>query len=184
MTDNAKISSETGHCPVCGTRLPPGTRPDRCPSCLLKAGLPSREGFGPAGTILVGPADAEGDKGLPRAGEQFGRYRLIRILGGGGMGTVYEAEEVESSRLVALKVLAQALDSPEARKRFLREGQLAAAINHPNSVYVFGTEEIAGIPVISMELMAGGTLQDRVGTSGPMPVCEAVDSILQVIAGL
>ena len=88
------------------------------------------------------------------------------MLGGGGMGMVYEAEEVESSRLVALKVLAQALDSPEARKRFFREGQLAAAINHPNSVYVFGTEEVAGTPVISMELMAGGTLQDRVAASG------------------
>jgi hypothetical protein len=100
------------------------------------------------------------------------------------MGMVYEAEEVESSRLVALKVLAQALDSPEARKRFLREGQLAAAINHPHSVYVFGTEEVAGTPVISMELMAGGTLQDRVAASGPLAVSEAVDSILQVIAGL
>src|SRR5439155_25460519 len=96
----------------------------------------------------------------------------------------YEAEEVESSRLVALKVLAQALDSPEARKRFLREGQLAAAINHPNSVYVFGTEEVAGTPVISMELMAGGTLQDRVAASVLLPVSEAVDSVLPVIAGL
>jgi hypothetical protein len=100
------------------------------------------------------------------------------------MGVVYEAEEIESNRRVALKLLAQSLDSPDARKRFLREGQLAAAINHVNSVYVFGTEEIAGTPVISMELMAGGTLQDRVAAGGPMPIFEAVDSILQVIAGL
>ena len=150
----------------------------------MEAGLLSQGSFGPTGTILVRPGRAEAGKGLPRAGEQFGRYRLIRVLGGGGMGMVYEAEEVESSRLVALKVLAQALDSPEARKRFLREGQLAAAINHPNSVYVFGTEEVAGTPVISMELMAGGTLQDRVAASGPLPVAEAVDAVLQVIAGL
>jgi hypothetical protein len=141
----------------------------------------------PTGTILVRPDSSDllsTTKGLPKAGEQFGLYKLVRLLGGGGMGVVYEAEEIDSSRRVALKLLGQALDSPEARKRFLREGQLAAAINHPNSVYVFGTDEIAGTPVISMELMSGGTLHDRVAASGPLPISEAVDSILQVIGGL
>jgi serine/threonine protein kinase len=100
------------------------------------------------------------------------------------MGVVYEAEEIESGRRVALKALGQALDSPEARQRFLREGLLAASINHPNVVYVFGTEEIDGQPVIVMELVGGGTLQDRVRPGRPMAVTEAVDAILQVIAGL
>src|SRR5208337_836178 len=57
-------------------------------------------------------------------------------------------------------------------------------VNHPNSVYVFGTEEIAATPVITMELVAGGTLQERVKQHGPLPAVEAVDAILQVIAGL
>jgi uncharacterized RDD family membrane protein YckC/peroxiredoxin len=123
-------------------------------------------------------------RGLPQPGEQFGHYRLARLLGQGGMGVVFEAEDLDNGRRVALKILSQALDSPEARKRFLREGQIAASINHPNSVYVFGTEEIAGTPVIAMELVGGGTLRDRVDASGPLPATEAVDAILQIIAGL
>src|SRR5438309_9278546 len=85
---------------------------------------------------------------------------------------------------MAVKVLTHSLDSPEARRRFLREGRLAASVNHPNTVYVFGTEEINGQPVITMEFVAGGTLQDRVKRQGPLPVNEAVDAILQIVAGL
>lgn len=140
--------------------------------------------MGPTGTVIVGNPALGSSKGMPEPGEQFGHYHLIRVLGKGGMGVVYEAEDIGSSRRVALKVLRQALDSPDARKRFLREGQLAAAINHPHSVYVFGTEEVAGTPVISMEFVSGGNLQDKVKSSGPMPVGEAVDSILQIIDGL
>ena len=121
---------------------------------------------------------------LPSPGEEFGRYRLVRKLGEGGMGAVYEAEELDSGRLVALKLLKHTIASPEARSRFFREGRLAASINHPNSVYVFGTEEIDGTPAISMERIAGGTLDDRVRAEGPYPVSEAVDAILQVIEGL
>jgi len=121
---------------------------------------------------------------LLKDGQQFGDYRIIRRLGRGGMGAVYEAEHLESGRRVALKVLAHSLDSLEARRRFLREGRLAASINHPNSVYVYGTEEIEGTPAISMELVAGGTLERRVRQTGPLPVTEAVDVILQIIAGL
>lgn len=121
---------------------------------------------------------------LPNVGEIFGGYRIERELGRGGMGAVYAAEHLESGRRVALKVLSHQLDSTEARARFLREGRLAGSINHPNSVYVFGTEEIDGTPVITMELIAGGTLQDRIQRSGAMPVGEAVDAVLQIIAGL
>ena len=62
--------------------------------------------------------------------------------------------------------------------------RLAASVNHPNSVYVFGTEEISGLPVITMELVSGGTLQELVKQKGPMPVAEAVDALLQIVAGL
>lgn len=121
---------------------------------------------------------------MPRGGERFGPYRVVRELGSGGMGTVFEAEEVETGRRVALKVLSHSLDSAEMRKRFLREGRLAASVNHPNSVFVFGTDEIDGMPTISMELLPGGTLSERVQGRGPLPVGEAVDAILQVMAGL
>jgi hypothetical protein len=138
---------------------------------------------GPAGTLLVSAADVK-LRGLPQPGEQFGHYTIIRALGAGGMGAVYEAEDLESGRRVALKVLSHRLDSPESRERFFREGRLAASINHPNSVYIFGTEEVGGTPVITMELVSGGTLQDRVRARGPLPVGEAVDCVLQIVEGL
>ncbi|HYN09672.1 MAG TPA: protein kinase [Vicinamibacterales bacterium] len=117
-------------------------------------------------------------------GDQFGPYRVERLLGRGGMGEVYEAEHVEHGRRVALKVLHQRLRRPDDRRRFLAEGQLAAAVNHPNSVYIFETDEIAGIPVIAMELVSGGTLKDRVRTGSLLPPALAVDAILQVVEGL
>jgi serine/threonine protein kinase len=75
------------------------------------------------------------------------------------MGAVYEAEHRETGRRVALKVLGHTLDSAEMRQRFVREGQLAAAVRHPNVVAVFGAEEIEGVPVIAMEMVADGTLK-------------------------
>jgi hypothetical protein len=119
-----------------------------------------------------------------RTGQIFGSYRIERLLGRGGMGEVYEAEQLEHGRHLALKVVSGRLADPADRARFLREGQLAASVNHPNSVYIFGAEEIEGAPVISMELLAGGTLKDRVENGGPLPPAEAVDAILQVISGL
>jgi uncharacterized RDD family membrane protein YckC len=142
---------------------------------LLHAGLASGSLSGAGARIVVPPPEFPFD---------FGSYRLLRLLGRGGMGAVYEAEDTASGRRVALKVLGHSLDSPDTRKRFLREGRLAASINHPNSVYVYGTEEIDGTPVITMELVPGGTLHDRVKTGGPLPIGEAVDAVLQIIAGL
>jgi hypothetical protein len=118
------------------------------------------------------------------AGQQFGGYRIVRPLGKGGMGQVYEAEEIESGRRVALKLLSRGLGDDEERQRFLREGQLAASLSHPNCVYVFGTSEIQGFPVIAMELVPEGTLKDRVVPDRPMTAAQAVDAILQVLPGL
>jgi eukaryotic-like serine/threonine-protein kinase len=170
-------------CAQCGAELP-GNLPDElCPKCLLKAAMGTQPVLGPTGTVVLPGAEAK-LRGLPKPGEELGHYRIVRVLGRGGMGAAFEAEDLESGRRVALKVLSHTLDSPDARERFFREGRLAASINHPNSVYVFGTEEIGGTPVISMELVAGGTLQDRVTARGPLPVGEAVDAALQIIAGL
>jgi uncharacterized RDD family membrane protein YckC len=100
------------------------------------------------------------------------------------MGEVYDAEHVSSGRRVALKVLSSPLQSVEERARFLREGQLAASVSHPHTVYIFGSEEIDGTPVISMELLPGGTLKDRVVANGPMRPDEAVAAVMELIGGL
>ena len=116
-------------------------------------------------------------------GQRFGPYRIVRFLGRGGMGTVYEAEHVVHQRAVALKVLNHRLEEKD-RAMFLREGQLAASVTHPHVVYVYGTEEIDEIPVIAMELTQGGTLKDLVDERGPLAPSTAVAAILQVISGL
>jgi len=117
-------------------------------------------------------------------GQMFGRYRVERILGRGGMGEVYEAEHLDHGHRVALKVLTGRFTGPADRERFLREGELAASINHKHTVYVFGSEDIDGAPVIAMELLSGGTLRDRVQAQGALPPAEAVDITLQIVSGL
>ena len=183
MTEPENTSSAKRKCVGCGAELPCNTPPDLCPKCLLKLAMETQPGPGLGGTAVL-PGAGTTSRGLPQAGEQFGHYTIVRALGAGGMGAVYEAEDLGSGRRVALKVLSHRLDSPDARERFFREGRLAASINHPNSVYIFGTEEIGGTPVIAMELVSGGTLQERVRAKGPLPVGEAVDCVLQIIEGL
>ena len=181
--------SENKNCPNCGAELASDAPEELCPKCLMENAAWSQTIAGDdaasAPTLLDTTAGEQAPpRALPPVGADFGGYRIVRLLGKGGMGAVYEAEQVESGRRVALKVLSHKLDSEDARKRFIREGRLAASINHPNSVYVFGTEEIEGTPAITMEIVPGGTLQEKVTRDGPMLVPKAVDAILQIVAGL
>ncbi|MCI0413610.1 protein kinase [bacterium] len=118
-------------------------------------------------------------------GQLFGSYRLIRLLGKGGFGQVWEAEGVENGRKLAIKVLTEVTFlSTNIVDRFQQEGRLAASINHPNCVYIFGAEEIDGYPAITMELMPGGTLQDLLNQGKDFTVKEAIDYTLSLIDGL
>ncbi|MEW6307228.1 MAG: protein kinase, partial [Verrucomicrobiota bacterium] len=160
-------------CPTCASALPADAPDGLCPQCLLQTDGVTEAG-GPGFKPTLGP----------EPGCLFGDYRIVRLLGEGGMGSVYEAEDVENGRRVALKVLRHAPDSPTARQRFLREGRLAASVNHPHSVYIYGAEEIDGAPVITMEYVPGGTLSELVKAHGPLSVAKAVDTILQIMEGL
>jgi serine/threonine protein kinase len=131
---------------------------------------------GSAGPVVLAPA--------LESGTEWGPYRIGRLLGRGGMGEVYEVDHLASGRRVALKVLRNRLQSQDERARFLREGQLAASVSHPHTVYIFGSEEIAGTPVISMELLTGGTLKDRVTAGGPMRADAAVAAVMDLVGGL
>jgi len=174
--------SEKDKCKRCGAVVPAKSTEKLCPACLMSGALE------PPGSKAETVSLASGEL-LSRYMHsefpcEFGGYRLLGLLGYGGMGTVYEAEQIATGRRVALKMLGQQLDSPDMRKRFLREGRLAARVNHPNSLYIFGSEEIEGIPVITMEIAGSGTLKDKLKKRGPLPVTEAVDAILDVISGL
>jgi len=106
----------------------------------------------------------------PQQPDEIGRlgpYRVLRLLGRGGMGLVFEAEDPALQRRVALKVMLPLLAAiPTAKKRFLREARAAAAIRHQNVVHVYAVEE-APIPYLVMELVPGETLQQRLDRAGP-----------------
>jgi eukaryotic-like serine/threonine-protein kinase len=102
-----------------------------------------------------------------------GRYRLVRRIGGGGMGEVWEADDTLLGRRVALKVLAQELaDDARATKRFVREARATAKLTHRNVTRVYGFGRDGGLPYLVMELLEGDTLADRLA-GGPLPPAEA-----------
>ncbi|MCY2960550.1 MAG: protein kinase [Planctomycetota bacterium] len=119
---------------------------------------------------------------LPRL---VGGFRLVRELGRGGMGVVYEAHEIDSGRIVALKVLAAELSvSGEAFERFRREARLAASISDVRCVFVYGAHQIDDSPAIAMELVGGETLQDKITRGDAIPIETAVRWAIDVIDGL
>jgi len=100
-------------------------------------------------------------------GSQLGHYRLTGLLGEGGMGRVFAAEDLRLGRRVALKLLPESLqDDPAHLERFQREARLLAAVNHPNVITVHSVEEADGRAFITMELVEGDTLLDRVRPGG------------------
>jgi eukaryotic-like serine/threonine-protein kinase len=102
-----------------------------------------------------------------------GRYRLVRRIGSGGMGEVWEADDTVLGRRVALKVLVQELaDDARATKRFVREARATAKLTHPNVTRVYDFGRDGGLPYLVMELLEGDTLADRLA-GGPLPPAEA-----------
>jgi hypothetical protein len=129
-------------------------------------------------------ASLAGDRAAP-APEAIGGYRLLRRLGGGGMGEVFEAEDGPGGRRVAIKLIAaDCADSEDSVNRFRREGRVASSLAHPRCVFVYAADEDAGRPYIVMELMPGQNLQQLVDEGGPLAPGEAVAKILDVIDGL
>lgn len=105
-----------------------------------------------------------------------GRYEIERPLGHGAMAIVDLARDRELGRHVALKQLAENLArDPDFRGRFLREGKLAAQLNHPNIVRVFDVGEADGRPYIAMEHIDGETVADLIARRGSVPTAQAAD---------
>jgi eukaryotic-like serine/threonine-protein kinase len=122
-------------------------------------------------------------------GKKVSHYRVLEILGGGGMGVVYRAEDIKLGRRVALKFLPEeSAKDPAALGRFEREARSASALEHPNicPIYEFGEHE--GQPFLVMQLLEGQTLRELISSASPgtppLALNKLLDLAIQITAGL
>ena len=119
------------------------------------------------------------------SGDDIPGFRLLGVLGRGGWGTVYRAEQVSLGREVALKVLSdERLGDPMFVGRFQAEARAAARLHHPNVVQVFDVDHADGRWFYSMELMHGGSLEQRLKREGRVPTDAAIAAIRDAARGL
>ena len=115
--------------------------------------------------------------------DRIGRYRIVRLLGQGGMGVVYEAHDDQLDRAVAIKVVARAYATDIGRQRLQREARAAARIHHPHICEIYDIGEEHGDPFVAMELLDGEALSERLAR-GAVPAPEAIGIALQVLDAL
>jgi eukaryotic-like serine/threonine-protein kinase len=134
----------------------------------------------------------------PETGSLIGRkvshYRVLQVLGGGGMGVIYAAEDIKLGRRVALKFLPEELaNDPDAMQRFEREARAASALNHPNICTIHAVEEHESQPFIVMELLEGHTLRETIsqaeagatrGEKTSIQLEALLDTAIQIAGGL
>jgi urea transport system substrate-binding protein len=143
-----------------------------------------------AETTFAEPKPATGDQPLlapPQGPDELGRlgdFRLLRLVGRGGMGMVYEGEDIHLHRRVAIKVLLPTLADEKFRERFMREARAVAALNDDRIVTVYQVGKQGEMPFMVMEFLEGETLEERLGKEPITPLPEAVRIAREVAEGL
>ncbi|WP_182377952.1 protein kinase [Nocardioides sp. WS12] len=122
---------------------------------------------------------------VPNVGEEFGRYRLDRVLGQGGMGIVFAATDLRLNRTVALKVITGVLaQSPEFRARFQAEAASLARLDSPHVIAIHEHDEVDGTPYIVTQYVEGVDLWTQINEHGAMPAKQALQLCAQLARGL
>jgi serine/threonine protein kinase len=128
---------------------------------------------------FLAPAQAEDEIG------RLGPYRILKVLGAGGMGVVFQGEDPQLQRKVALKAMLPTLAvSESAKKRFLREARAAAAIEHTHIVAIFQVGEDRGVPYLAMPFLKGEPLDVRLHRESPLPEAEVLRIGREIALGL
>ena len=163
-------------CPNCQTDISDDSR--FCHKCGNPI-KPSDEIFISRTRTILRPLDE-----LSAGSSLAGKYKIIEVLGRGGMGIVYKAEDTKLKRIVALKFLPpELIQNEEAKERFVLEAQAAAALSHPNICTIHEIDEEEGKSFIAMECVEGQTLRAKI-EKGPLELDEALDIAIQVAEGL
>jgi tRNA A-37 threonylcarbamoyl transferase component Bud32 len=140
-----------------------------------------------SGTLLPGVAQpaAAAPPNLPPELANHPRYHILRELGRGGMGVVYQARQTVMDRQVVIKVISKALlDQPGALERFQREVRAAARLAHPNIVTAYDAEQAGEMHMLVMEFVPGQSLAEVLQKKGPLAVAQACNFIRQAALGL
>ena len=193
-------------CPTCGAEIEADRPGGLCPACLLKEGLSSAETLGGDAPLrctkcqspladdarfcaqcaapVASPA-AEGDPIRAALEEQLGgQYRIIRLLGRGGMGAVYLAKDLTLEREVAVKVISTTAHEQETYDRFHREAKTAAKLSHPNIVPLHSFGEAEGMPYFVMGYVRGESLGARLRRDGKMTEEEGLRVLAEIADAL
>ena len=158
-----------GVCASCGSTVASATA--SCPKC---------------GTTLAGSSPEHVEKMRARLQEAVGDgYKLLELLGRGGMGIVFRAKEVSLDREVALKVLAlDPILAPDAYTRFEREARLAARLDHPHIVPIFAVGQRQNVAFYTMRLVRGGSLEELIASGKQLDLEHVVKLLREVAAAL
>ncbi|MFO0843485.1 MAG: serine/threonine-protein kinase [Gemmataceae bacterium] len=182
-------AGSTGKCPRCGQYVEaPLDGGSGMTSQASSANTPRVRDDRGTFEAASGGRDDLGFLAPPQATDEIGRlgnYRVLKVLGSGGMGIVFQAEDLKLRRQVALKVMKKAMaQSAVNRGRFRREAQTAASIEHDHIVPIYAIDEDRGVPYLAMKLLVGESLEERLNRVGKLPTEEVLRIGKEIAEGL